>query len=156
MYTFEFYGKPLHILGDDSLFLINPVINTGANQSWTVTAKILNSHPNFADLSQLKFGFRVKKNGELFLKGRILEFKRDFNNTYSLYVEDKLATLNDSLCRPKEFAGTPEELFDWFLENHNSQVGEEQKLLKGNVTVTDPNNYINRSWEKSDNLEKDS
>ena len=151
MYTFDFYGKPLHILGDDSLFLINPVINTGANQSWTVTAKILNSHPNFATLSQLRYGFNVKKNGKLFLKGRILEFKRDFNNTYSFYVEDKLATLNDSLCRPKEFAGTPEELFDWFLENHNSQVGEEQKLLKGNVTVSDPNDYIARSWEKSDN-----
>lgn len=149
MYTFEFYDKPLHILGDDDLFLIKPVINTGANQSWTVTANILNSHPNFSDLSQLKFGFKVRKDGKLFLKGRILELKRDFANTYSLYVEDKLAALNDSLCRPFEFTGTPEELFDWFLENHNSQVSEEQKLLKGNVTVTDPNNYINRSWEKT-------
>lgn len=151
MYTFEFYNNALHIPGDDDLFLISPMINTGANQSWTVTAKILNSHPNFAKLSQLKYGFKVRKNGKLFLKGRILEFKRDFNNTYSLYVEDKLATLNDSLCRPQEFVGTPEELFTWFIDNHNSQVGEEQKLLKGNVTVTDLNNYINRSWDKTDN-----
>ena len=151
MYTFEFYNDALHIPGDDDRFLIKPVINTGANQSWTVKAQIRNTHPNFAKLSQLKFGFKVKKNGEMFLKGRILEFKRDFNNTYSLYVEDKLAALNDSQCRPKEFAGSPEELFDWFLDNHNSQVSDEQKLLKGNVTVADPNDYISRSWEKADN-----
>lgn len=104
----------------------------------------------FSEIKPLKYGFEVKKDGKLFLRGRVIEFKQDFNNTYSLYVEDKLAALNDSLCRPKEFAGTPEELFTWFIDNHNSQVSGEQKLLKGNVTVTDPNNYINRSWENAD------
>ena len=150
MYTFEFYDKLLHITGDDDFYLLNPVINAGANQSWTVTARILNRHPYFSEIKPLKYGFEVKKDGKLFLRGRVIEFKQDFNNTYSLYVEDKLAALNDSLCRPKEFAGTPEELFTWFIDNHNMQVSDEQKLLKGNVTVTDPNNYINRSWESTD------
>ena len=150
MYTFEFYDKLLHITGDDDFYLLDPVINAGANQSWTVTAKILNRHPYFSEIKPLKYGFEVKKDGKLFLRGRVIEFKQDFNNTYSLYVEDKLAALNDSLCRPKEFTGTPEELFTWFIDNHNAQVSNEQKLLKGNVTVTDPNNYINRSWKNAD------
>lgn len=150
MYTFEFYDKKLHITDDNDLFLISPVINMGVNKSWTVTAQIQSIHPYFPYLQQLKYGLKVKKDGKVIFRGRITEFKQDFNNIYSIYVEDKMAALNDSPCRPYEFAGSPEELFEWFLNNHNSQVGDEQKLLKGNVDIEDPNNYIARSWEKQD------
>lgn len=149
MYKFKFYNADLHIPGDKDLFLLSPVINMGANQSWTVTAKIMDQHPNFLKLKTLKYGLQVYKNDKLIAKCRLMQFKRSFNNTYQIFAEDKLAALNDSECRPYEFAGNPEDLFDWFLENHNSQVGDEQKLLKGNVTVTDPNDYIVRSWEKT-------
>jgi hypothetical protein len=33
----------------------------------------------------------------------------------------------------------------WLLDQHNAQVEEFQRLKLGNVTVTDPNNYITRS-----------
>lgn len=151
MYTFEFYNDKLHIPGDDELFLIEPIINMGANQSWTVEAKILSSHPFFSKLKPLKYGIRVKKDGRLIFRGRLTDINHDFDLVYSLYAEDKLATLNDSHCRPFDFSGTPEELFTWFIDNHNMQVTEEQKLKKGNVTVTDPNNYIARSWSDGDN-----
>lgn len=149
MYTFEFYDKKLHVSDDEDLFLISPVITMGANLSWTVAAQIMENHPYFTDLRILKYGFKVRKKGKLIFRGRLLEFKRAFNNVHALYAEDKLAALNDSICRPHEFQGTPGELFTWFLDNHNSQVSDEQKLLKGSVTVTDPNNYINRRWENA-------
>ena len=55
--------------------------------------------------------------------------------------------MNDSIVRPGAFSGSPLELLTMLLNNHNSQVSDEQKLLLGNVTVEDPNNYISRSWE---------
>lgn len=149
MYKFRYYGSDLHIPGSDDCFLLSPVINMGAGQSWTVSAKIYDQHPNFLKLKTLKYGLEVYKNDRLISRCRLMQLKRTFNNTYQLFAEDKLAVLNDSQCRPYEFTGTPEELFDWFLENHNTQVSEEQQLKKGRVTVTDPNDYIARSWEQT-------
>lgn len=151
MYSYEYYDSPLHIPDDLDLFLINPVINMGKNLSWTTSAKIRNNHPYFEKIKPLKYGLVIKKDGKIISKLRITKFKQVFDNIYSIYAEDKLAVLNDSQCRPHSFQGTPEQLFTWFIENHNSQLSEEQKLIKGLVTVTDPNEYISRSWEEGDN-----
>lgn len=150
MYKFKFYDADLHKAGDKNIFILNPVINMGANQSWTVTGRIMDKHPNFSRLKTLKYGLQVYKNDKLIARCRLTEFRRSFNNIYKIHAEDKLAALNDSQCRPFEFAGHPEDLFEWFIDNHNSQVGDEQKLLKGNVTVADPNDYIVRSWDKAE------
>ena len=150
MYKFKFYDADLHKAGDKNTFILNPVINMGANQSWTVTGRIMDKHPNFSKLKTLKYGLQVYKNDKLIARCRLTEFRRSFNNIYKIHAEDKLAALNDSQCRPFEFAGHPEDLFEWFIDNHNSQVGDEQKLLKGNVTVADPNDYIVRSWDKAE------
>lgn len=150
MYKFKFYDADLHKAGDKNIFILNPVINMGANQSWTVTGRIMDKHPNFSKLKTLKYGLQVYKNDKLIARCRLTEFRRSFNNIYKIHAEDKLAALNDSQCRPFEFAGHPEDLFEWFIDNHNSQVGDEQKLLKGNVTVADPNDYIVRSWDKAE------
>ena len=40
---------------------------------------------------------------------------------------------------------------NWLIENHNSQVQDFQKFKLGNVTVSDPNNYITRSEENYPN-----
>ena len=150
MYKFKFYDADLHKAGDKNIFILNPVINMGANQSWTVTGRIMDKHPNFSKLKTLKYGLQVYKNDKLIARCRLTEFRRSFNNIYKIHAEDKLAALNDSQCRPFEFAGHPEDLFEWFIDNHNSQVGDEQKLLKGNVAVADPNDYIVRSWDKAE------
>lgn len=151
MYTFKFYDKDIHIPFSEDIFLIKPVITMGANQSWTISAQIMSDHPNIEFLKLLKYGLNVYKDGELISRCRLTEHKQGMDKLNSIFAEDKLAALNDSQCRPYEFAGSPEELFTWFLNNHNSQVGDEQKLLKGNITVTDPNDYIVRSWDKGDN-----
>lgn len=154
MYTFEFYDKKIHIPYDDDLFLAKPVITMAENKSWTVSAQILSDHPYFSELKVLKYGFKVYKKDRLIFRGRLTELKQKFGKLYNIFAEDKLAALNDSHCRPHEFSGTPEELFAWFIDNHNSQVTDEQKLLKGNVTVIDPNSYITRSWDKGDSTRK--
>ena len=151
MYTYEYYGKPLYVPGDKDLYLMSPVINMGKNLSWTTSAKIRNNHPLFNMIKPLKYGLIIKKEGKIISKLRITKFKQVFNNIYSMYAEDKLASLNSSHCRPHNFQGSPEELFTWFIENHNMQLDDEQKFKKGIVNITDPNDYISRSWEEGDN-----
>ena len=72
-----------------------------------------------------------------------------------------MACFNDSIVKPfkfpEDFEGTEEyisakttgnvvEFFlNWLISNHNSHVQDFQKFKLGNVTVTDPNNYISFS-----------
>jgi hypothetical protein len=51
----------------------------------------------------------------------------------------------DSIQRPYEFSGTPEELLTFFVNNHNAQVDVTKQFKVGEVTVKDTNNYIARS-----------
>lgn len=147
MYNIKFYDYDLHLQYDKDLYLINPVLSLGDNQSATMTAKILANHPHFDKIEPLKFGIKIYRGEDLIYRGRADEFEQDFDNIYRIHAEDKLAVLNDSICRPKSFSGSPEELFIWIIENHNSQVSEEQRIKKGVCDVTDNNNYIAREWK---------
>lgn len=77
--------------------------------------------------------------------GRILHDEKDFYKRKTVYCEGELAFLLDSVQRPYEFQGSPSDLFEQFLNNHNSQVDSFKQFTVGNVTVTDSNDYINRS-----------
>lgn len=63
-------------------------------------------------------------------------------------MNGELSFLLDSIQRPYEFQGPPNDLFKQFINNHNSQVEEEKQFVARNVDVPDNNNYINR--ENSD------
>ena len=56
----------------------------------------------------------------------------------------------DSIQRPYDFMSgekhiTITELFTFYITNHNAQVDEDKRFIVGNITVTDPNDYIVRS-----------
>ena len=76
--------------------------------------------------------------------GRVLHDEKDFYKRKAVYCEGQLAFLLDSIQRPYMFQGDIPELFTQFLNNHNDQVDDWKKFQVGNITVTDPNNYINR------------
>lgn len=76
--------------------------------------------------------------------GRVLKDEKDFYKRKNVYCEGQLAFLLDSVQRPYQFQGDVPELFSQFIDNHNSQVDDWKQFQVGNVTVTDPNNYINR------------
>lgn len=150
MYRIKYYNNDIYVPGDDVYSILEPVLVREENKAGSLSFTILQDHPLCGSLDKLRLGVEVQEDGETIFKGRIVDSRQNFDNEYDITIEGQLAVLNDSMCRPYEFTGTPEELFTWFINNHNSQVSEEQQLLKGNVTVTDPNNYINRSWEDTE------
>ena len=76
--------------------------------------------------------------------GRLISIKKKFNGNKELTFEGELAYLNDVQYPPFSFSGSPEELFTSVLDYYNSKCSESNKILKGNVTVTDVNDYIVR------------
>lgn len=107
--------------------------------------KIFSNHPSFNNMKRLKSIITVYQDDFLMFRGRILNDEQGFYNEKNVECESEIAFLVDSIQRPYDFNGTPAELFKQFIENHNSQVEEAHRFIVGNVTVTDPNDYIARS-----------
>lgn len=75
----------------------------------------------------------------------MLNEEKGFYNEKQVSCEGELAFLLDSIQRPYDFTGSVSDYFKQLVMNHNAQVEAAKQFVIGNVTVTDPNNYIVRS-----------
>lgn len=130
---------------DNDLTLYDTRLVQEDNLAGSFTFKMFPPHPHFGTLLKLSSWITIKKDNHTIYKGRVMDDKQLFNCSRQYNCEGKLAVLNDSIFRPFTFKGSPEEFFYQLLENHNSQVSVAQQLKPGMITVTDPNDYINRS-----------
>lgn len=92
---------------------------------------------------------KAYNDGTLYWKGRVLSRTPDIRGEYAFYAEDFLGVLNDSICRPYDFFGTPEDFLKMLVNSHNAQVPEWQQFASVNCTVTSPfdSGNIKRSAE---------
>lgn len=136
------------LLHDDkleSLKIFNPKLDLELNKTGQFEFTIYSEHPYFSSLKRLKSIIQVFQDDFLLFRGRILNDEQGFHNEKVVFCEGELAFLVDSIQRPYDFTGTPAELFTQFINNHNAQVDADHRFIVGNVTVTDPNNYIIRA-----------
>lgn len=137
-----------YLIHDDnleSLEIFNPKVSVELNAVGSFTFTIYPEHPYFDKLLKMKSIVTVYQNGYLLFRGRILNDVNGFHNEKHVTCESELAFLLDSVQRPYDFQGTPAQLFTQLIQNHNSQVDADHQFNVGNITVTDPNNYIHRS-----------
>lgn len=161
MYTVNCDGYPLLDVRDETLILVNPKVKVEVNTVGEGSFKIYKNHPYYGKLKKLKSVFEVADEIGVIFRGRMTEDTKDFNNGKAVDLEGAMAFFNDSVVPPFNFpddflgdadyitaseSGNVVEFFlNWLVENHNSQVQDFQKFKLGNVTVSDPNNYITRS-----------
>lgn len=129
----------------DALKLGSPKLELEVNKTGTLSFTIYPQHPYFEMLKKLKSIITVYQNKDIIFRGRILNDETGFKNEKQVTCEGELAFLLDSTIRPYEFKGDVPELFAKIINEHNAQVDEVKRFKVGNVTVTDPNGYINRS-----------
>lgn len=149
MYTVYADDDLIYTPDVEELCLYNIVLTMEDNSAGTLTFDMTSAHPAFTRLKKLATMIRVKDSGQTIWKGRIISDDRNIDNIKTIQCEGKLAFLNDSIFPEFDFSGAPELLFRQIIENHNSQVGERQRFLIGNVTVKDKNDYIVRSSEST-------
>lgn len=143
---------------DEELVVINPKCNLEVNTVGGAGFTILATHPYYHKLKLLKSVFEIRQDNDVIFRGRMTGHSRDFDNMMAVDLEGLLAVTNDTVIPPFDYpAGFSDSanaenviahLLHWALEQHNAQVTDSQKLKLGNVTVTDPNNYITRSSTK--------
>ena len=121
------------------------VVTKEINKSGSFVFTIYSSNPYYNSIQKMKSIISVFKGDELIFRGRVIKEALGFYKDKTFTCEGELGFLLDSIMRPYEFTGTPEELLRLYIDAHNSQVDESKRFTVGTVTVTDPNDYIVRS-----------
>lgn len=145
MYQVYCDGQLIHDPRLQGYQLVSPSLSLELNKTGTFTFTLYPDHPGYGVISKLKSIIEVKKDGAVLFRGRPLSSKEGFYGQLDYTCEGELAFLLDSRVRPFEMAGGVTELFSYLIQQHNEQVEEAKQFKVGNVTVTDPNDYINRS-----------
>lgn len=120
------------------------------NKADTLQFSIFPQHPSFSSVAKLKPTLVVKNGDAIVAKSRVLDDTRGWENGKTIIAEGPLAWLNDSIQRPFQFPvdpdhATPADYFTFLITRHNAQEPSSRQFTVGNITVTDPNNYIARS-----------
>ena len=145
MYQVYCDGQLLHDPRMQEYQLVSPVLSLELNKTGSFTFTQYPDHPMAGKIQKLKSVIEVKKDGAVLFRGRPLSSKEGFYRQQDYTCEGELAFLLDSRVRPFQMAGGVTELFTYLINQHNEQVDEYKRFKVGKVTVTDPNDYINRS-----------
>ena len=163
MYQVYFDDLPLYDpRGQEfGLMIRDPSCRLAVGEAGELSFTIDHDHPYVGELMKLKGVVELRAEGRSIYKGRIRKDTQDFDMARVVETEGLFACLNDSIIPPYNF---PEDFIEdaayiaaaesgnvirffleWILAEHNSQVGPTQQIELGDVTVTDPNNYLYRS-----------
>ena len=145
MYQIYCDGQLLHDPRLQDYQLLSPSLSLELNKTGSFTFTQYPNHPGYGTVQKLKSLIEIKKDGAVLFRGRPLSSKEGFYRQQDYTCEGELAFLLDSRVRPFEMAGEVTELFTYLINQHNEQVDETKRFQVGTVTVTDPNDYINRS-----------
>ena len=119
-------------------------VSLEVNKSGSCTFSLYPDHDYYDRLKDRTTYITVERDDRLIYRGRILKHSDSFYRERTFTCEGELSFLLDSIIRPYNFTGTPAALFRQIITAHNSQVEEAKRFTIGTITVTDPNNYINR------------
>lgn len=158
MYTILCDGSLLHDTTSDDSRVFDAVLDLELNTANFLNFTIYPSHPLYGLIRKFKSVIEVYQDGVLLFRGRVLSDTVTFDKAKNVVCEGDRAFLNDSILRPYNFNGSIEDYLTMMIDSHNAQVEVDKQFTLGNVTVTDPNDYIVRSnsnyvktWEEINN-----
>lgn len=145
MYKLLLNNEIIHDIHIDNLKVFNPKVSLEQNKIGSFEFTIYSNHPFYNAVKELTSILTVYQNDTVIFKGRVIELTTNTNKSLNVYCESSEAYLCDTLQEPYEYNGSVKGLLEKFIDNHNAVVGDDKKFIVGNVTVTDPNDYIVRS-----------
>lgn len=145
MYRVYCDGLPIYNDKLEGLKIFSPSLDLELNKTGSFSFTLYPDHPYYGSIQKLKSIITVYQEDYLLFRGRVLDDEIGFYNERKVTCEGELAFLLDSINRPYDFTGSVAEYLALLLESHNAQVDETKRFTLGNVTVTDPNDYIVRS-----------
>lgn len=131
--------------GDRDKKILSPTINLEVNKVGSASFKILPNHNYYDYLEKMKTIITIVQDNRTVFKGRVYSDAEDFRRVKTVQVEGLLGYFNDSIVRPYDYSGSPEDYLEFLIDQHNDQVESFQQFKLGRVTVEDSNDYITRA-----------
>lgn len=146
----------LYYPNEDEYAVFNAKLETALNEAGSFECDIPKNNIHYSDFDngqQLRSGIiTVLKEGVEIFCGEVREVSQNFDFTKHIYAVGELAYLFDSIQPQAKYQGTVEAMFTSMLSYHNSQVENRKKFTKGQVLVTDSNNYVYHFTNREDTL----
>ena len=137
-----------HLLHHDNLEnlrVYSPSVELELNKTGSFSFTVFTDHPRLSFIQKMKSIIQVWQDDYLLFRGRVLDEEVGWHNERTFICEGELAFLLDTIQRPYDFTGSIPDFLGMLLSNHNAQTDQYKQFTLGNVTVTDPNDYIVRS-----------
>ncbi len=133
----------------ENAVLVNPALHLKDNQFGSLDCEMYSNHFDMHNLRKRRTVYAVYKDDaiEPMWKGILISGDDTLNPSATLYFEDFMSVLRDSMQDAFIFTGQPIEFLASLIDAHNAQVDAWQRIALGHVTVIDPNDYVRRSSE---------
>lgn len=142
MYSIYLDGQLLFDPRIDEIGVTAPTLELEANKFGSLTFTIYPNHPLYGSIDKISSILTVYKDDLKIYQFRPIWTQRQFKNAIKYKCEELLARLNDFKFRPFEFQGTIQEFVELVLDSYNAKCDTGKEIFVGNITVTDPNNYV--------------
>jgi phage minor structural protein len=132
----------------NSIKLLSGSISKGINLIDSFNFRIYPGNPGYGKIRPFKTLINILnlKTGKYDFEGRVLKPNEAMEETgivnAAYTCEGELGYLHDSQQKHREYRGSPKDLLQEILNYHNSQVEEYKQFRIGQITVTDPNDYV--------------
>lgn len=109
-------------------------------------------HPAMNYFTGYRTVVTIYKDNDLRFRGRALFPSDDFYGSRTITGEGERGFLRDGVMRPYMYQDSPAAIFAHVISLYNPQVDEFKQFVVGEVTVTDPNNYIRFESDKAEQI----
>lgn len=125
-------------------------VTTGLNKGGTAEIVMPPGHPAYSQLVGHRTIVELYRDGGLGFRGRALYAADDFFNRRTWTCEGELCFLQDGVSRAYLYQDTPAAIFTKLITDYNDQVEAYKRFEVGDITVTDPNNYVRLESETAE------
>lgn len=125
-------------------------ITTGLNIGGTAEIVMPADHPAYNDFVAYKTIVTIYRDGVLLFRGRALYTEENFVRQRTVTCEGELCFFRDTINRPYLYEASPRSCFVTIVGAHNKATDSAKMFQVGDVTVTDPNDYIRLESESAE------
>ena len=136
----------------EDLALLGLEVENNIKKAGVAELVMPSGHSHYDSFVAYRTVVEVYRDDVLLFRGRSLHPADDFYNNRTITCEGERGFLQDGVMRPYLYQDGPAAIFADVIGLYNAQVEAFKQFVVGEVTVTDPNNYIRLESDKAEQV----
>ena len=136
----------------EDLALLGLEVENNIDKAGMATLVMPPGHPAYNSFVAYRTVVTIYKDDVLLFRGRSLHPADDFYNRRTITCEGERGFLQDGIMRPYLYQDGPAAIFTDVINLYNAQVEAFKQFVVGEITATDPNNYVRLEADKAEQV----